>query len=287
MSAAAWRSMAVSSTRSTGRGEMVALDAAAGTLNWRQPLGAPARSAPTVADGRLFVSTIEQQLLALATPDGHRLWMYPGLQCRDQLLGPPAPAYSAGLVVAGFGSGDLVGGAGDQWRPWCGPTAWQRRRDAPAWPILSAIRGLPVISDGRVSAIGLGGLLVALDLRSGRRLWEREVAGRTVAMAGRGLAVRRVHRPDLGGAERARWAGGLGCRSAALRERAEAAGMRSSGSGRCWPATGWCVAGTNERALAVSPYTGEILGQQKLSGAASLGPVVAGGTVFFVTDDGP
>jgi outer membrane protein assembly factor BamB len=38
--------------------------------------------------------------------------------------------------------------------------------------------------------------------------------------------------------------------------------------------------------LAVSPYTGEILGQQDLSGAASLGPVVAGGTVFVVTDDG-
>jgi outer membrane protein assembly factor BamB len=46
------------------------------------------------------------------------------------------------------------------------------------------------------------------------------------------------------------------------------------------------VAGTNHQALAVSPYTGEILGRQRLSGAASLGPVVAGGTVFVVTDDG-
>ena len=31
------------------------------------------------------------------------------------------------------------------------------------------------------------------------------------------------------------------------------------------------VAGTNSEALAVSPYTGEILGRQTLSGAASLG----------------
>ena len=46
------------------------------------------------------------------------------------------------------------------------------------------------------------------------------------------------------------------------------------------------VAGTNQQALAVSPYTGEILGQQDLSGAASLGPIVADGTVFVVTDDG-
>jgi outer membrane protein assembly factor BamB len=46
------------------------------------------------------------------------------------------------------------------------------------------------------------------------------------------------------------------------------------------------VAGTNEAALAVSPYTGETLGRQTLSGAASLGPVLAGGTVFIISDDG-
>jgi hypothetical protein len=45
------------------------------------------------------------------------------------------------------------------------------------------------------------------------------------------------------------------------------------------------VAGTNEQALAVSPYTGDIIGQQQLSGAASLGPIVVDGTVFLITDD--
>jgi outer membrane protein assembly factor BamB len=38
--------------------------------------------------------------------------------------------------------------------------------------------------------------------------------------------------------------------------------------------------------VAVSPYTGKILGTQKLSGAASVAPVVADRTVFLVTDDG-
>jgi outer membrane protein assembly factor BamB len=46
------------------------------------------------------------------------------------------------------------------------------------------------------------------------------------------------------------------------------------------------VAGTSELALAVSPYTGEILGRQNLSGNASLGPIAAAGTVFVITDDG-
>ena len=46
------------------------------------------------------------------------------------------------------------------------------------------------------------------------------------------------------------------------------------------------LAGSTKEAVAVSPYTGKILGTQKLSGAASVAPVVADRTVFLVTDDG-
>ena len=47
------------------------------------------------------------------------------------------------------------------------------------------------------------------------------------------------------------------------------------------------VAGTSEAALAVSPYTGEILGRQPLSQrAAPVGPVVAHRTMLLLSDDG-
>jgi outer membrane protein assembly factor BamB len=45
------------------------------------------------------------------------------------------------------------------------------------------------------------------------------------------------------------------------------------------------VAGSVQRAIAISPYTGKILGRQSLSGAASVAPIVADGTLFVVTDD--
>jgi outer membrane protein assembly factor BamB len=38
--------------------------------------------------------------------------------------------------------------------------------------------------------------------------------------------------------------------------------------------------------LAISPYSGEILGQMDLPDGASLSPVVANGTIFVLTDDG-
>jgi len=45
------------------------------------------------------------------------------------------------------------------------------------------------------------------------------------------------------------------------------------------------IAGTNAVALSVSPYTGKVLGQQKLSDAAAMGPVVVAGTVFIVCEN--
>ena len=150
---------------------------------------------------------------------------------------------------------------------------------------VSAVRGLPVVGDGKVYAISVGGLASAIDLPSGRRLWEREVAG-----------------------EDSPWAAGSWLFIISL-EQKMAALTRDDGR-VAWvtdlprwkdtekqkdPITWFgpllagdrlVVAGTNNQALAVSPYTGTILGQQELSGAASLGPIVAGGTVFVVTDDG-
>ena len=46
------------------------------------------------------------------------------------------------------------------------------------------------------------------------------------------------------------------------------------------------LAGSTRELLAVSPYTGKVLGTQKLSGVASVAPVVADGTVYVVTDGG-
>ena len=267
-----------------GLAELVAIDAAKGTMRWRSRFGAPTRSAPTVVEGRLFVTTIEDRLLALAADDGRQLWSHQAANPTTSILGRPAPAYSTGLVVGGFGSGELA-----TLRAESGNVVWT---DTLATAIrtgsladFAAIRGLPVIGDGKVYAMSLGGLTVAIDLPTGRRLWEREAAG-----------------------EDSPWAAGSWLFVISLEQKMAAL---SRDDGRVswvtqlprWKnpekqedAITWfgpllvsdrlVVAGTNKEALAVSPYTGEILGRQELSGAASLGPVVADGTVFVVTDDG-
>lgn len=267
-----------------GLGDIVTLDAAKGTLKWRQSLAAPARSAPTIADGRVFVTTIEDKLHALATSDGRALWTHQAANATTTMLGQPAPAYADGLVVAGFGSGELAALRADG-----GGIAWSDSLSAAAtvagFADLSAIRGLPVISNGRVFAIGLGGLFLALDLRSGRRLWERQVAGEdSIWAAGDWLFVVSTGQQIAAASAddgRIAWAADL---PAFKNEEKQEDYIQWFGP--LLAGDRLVVAGTNDQALAVSPYTGKTLGRQKLPSAASLGPILAGGTVFIIADDG-
>jgi hypothetical protein len=45
------------------------------------------------------------------------------------------------------------------------------------------------------------------------------------------------------------------------------------------------VAGSNEEALAVSPYSGRILGVVEMPDRITVAPVVADGSVYFLADD--
>ena len=267
-----------------GLGDLVALDAAKGTLRWRKSLDVPARSSPTVAEGRLFITMIDDRLLALSTDDGAILWSHRGLGGGTAMLGQPAPAYAGGLVVAGFGSGEIAALRADT-----GNAVWSdglgSARLHSALTDFTAIRGAPVLSGGLVYAIGMGGLVVAIDLPTGRRVWERQISGEdTPCVAGDWVFLVSIEQevvalnardgriawvtplPRWGNEEKRKdpftWYGPI------------LAGDRL------------VVTGTNEEALSLSPYNGAILGRQRMSGVASpVAPVVADGTLLVVSDD--
>jgi outer membrane protein assembly factor BamB len=160
----------------TGRSEIVVLDAGSGDVVWRKPLSSPARSAPTVVDKALYVCTVDQTLVAMGIEHGESLWVYQATKADAGILASASPAYSSGLVVAGFESGDLAAVRADT-----GSLAWSDNlgslKGSTSLLEFATVRGAPVIDDNIVYAIGFGGLMAALDLRTGRRVWERDIAG--------------------------------------------------------------------------------------------------------------
>lgn len=267
----------------SGRADVLAFEAATGKVKWRARLPAGARAAPTVVGGRLFIPLIDSQLIAVSATDGAKIWSFQAATVEPIVLGLPAPAFAAGLVVAGFGSGELVG-----LNPASGSVLWSdslaagRGRNSLA--DVSTIRGRAVIKDSRVYAVSLGQQLAALDLRSGRRLWEREVSSaETPWVAGDFLFIvtvdARVAAIALADGQVA-WVTQLDAY-----ENMEKKSDPIRWLGPVLAGDRLVLAGSNGTALALSPYTGQVLGRQELSGKASLAPVVAGGTLYIVTDD--
>jgi outer membrane protein assembly factor BamB len=269
---------------STGRGEVLALDAGSGKIIWRKSLDAPARSAPTVAQDRLFVVTLDGRAVALNTSTGDRLWSYQATAVATSVLGEPAPAYADGTVVCGFGSGELVALRADS-----GSLAWSDSlasiRGRTSLLDLSAIRGLPLLENNVVYAVGVGGLMLALDLRSGRRLWERDVGSQnTPWLAGDWIFVLSTQQ-TLVCIDKAdghvRWTSPL--------PRFE--NIKKQKNPIYW--TGPMLAGkylylggTTSKLIAVNAVTGDVVGEQDLPDKISVAPVAALGRMFIVTEDG-
>lgn len=267
---------------STGRGEVLALDPSSGAIKWRAPLDGAARAAPTVAEGRVFVPVLGDRLVAFSATDGKRIWNYQAATAATAALGMASPAYADGLVVAGFGSGELVALRGVSGAVvWADSLASARGRNAVA--DLSTVRGLPVIQDGRVYATSLGGLMVSLDLRAGRRLWERDMASsQTPVVAGDWIFVISLD-AELAAVSRVdgsvAWVTKLPKFADAEKQKDPITWIGPLLAG------GRLIAGSSSGLLVTAdPVTGNLLAQQDLGNGVAVPMSVAGGTVFVVTN---
>jgi outer membrane protein assembly factor BamB len=159
-----------------GAGDASAIDAKTGALLWTVRPGAPLRGAPTVANDNVYVVTQDNQLFALNPADGSIRWTGAGAVEIAGLLGASSPAAAQGTVVAGFSSGEL-----NAYRYENGQNLWQdalaRTSMSTSVTSLSDIDADPVIDAGRVYAVGQGGRMVAIELITGQRVWEINVAG--------------------------------------------------------------------------------------------------------------
>ncbi|MCW3845759.1 PQQ-like beta-propeller repeat protein [Sphingomonas sp. LB-2] len=160
-----------------GLGDLVVLDAASGSEVWRVHPAGPLRGAPTIdANGQVYVTTQDNQLFALNAADGKVSWTASASLETQGVFGVAAPAAAQGTVVAGFSSGEL-----NAYRYENGLTLWadvlSRSSMTTSVSSLSDIDAEPVIDGGIVYAVGQGGRMVAMQLATGARMWEQNIAG--------------------------------------------------------------------------------------------------------------
>ena len=160
----------------TGFGYVFCVNMVDGEILWQKDLGLPIRIAPTVSENKVFVQTFDNTLVALDAVDGSELWKYKTDFDSTTLVGGAAPAYNPELdvVIAAFSNGELRAFKASTGTPLWGDMLLSRTRTN-SLSNITAIKANPVIDGDKVFAVGNNSVLVAIDLRTGRRLWEREL----------------------------------------------------------------------------------------------------------------
>jgi len=268
----------------SGFGFIAALDAETGDELWRVELSGPARTPPSVYQGVVFATTVTNELVALDQADGRELWSFQSFEESARVLASGAPAASGDLVFAPFSSGEIIA-----FRVQNGRGVWDdtlsRSTQFTSLASLNDIAGAPVVDRGLVFAIGHGGRFAAIDVRSGRRAWEKTIAGvQQPWVAGRYVYVVSVDGELIC---MAREDGAIAWISDLPRyEYEQKRTGRISWSGPVLAGDALLLTSSNGKLVQVAPEDGRIIGVRKLGDGVFVPPVVADGVVYVLAENG-
>lgn len=267
-----------------GLGFAAALDASNGGVVWQVRPGGPLRGAPSVSGDTVYVMSQDNQLYSLKVTDGTTNWSAAAALEIAGVFGTGAPAIGQGTVVAGFSSGEL-----NAYRYENGRVVWQdalqRTSIRTSVATLSDIDASPVIDNGQVFALGQGGRMVSLDLISGQRVWELNIAGISTPWVAGDWVFVVTDDAKLVAIARAtgkvRWINQL-----PGYENLKAKRGPISYVGPILAGDRLIVAGSNGVLINIDPATGSFQSQTNVGAGVSLSPVVANSTLYILDDRG-
>ena len=268
----------------TGVGDVAALEADSGKEVWKVRPAGPLRGSPTIDFNAVYVMTQNNEIHALNVADGKVLWSESASQGQAGIFGVAAPAAGQGTVIAGYSTGELVA-----YRYENGRTLWSdalaRTSISTQVGVLTDVDADPIIDRGQVFALGQGGRMAAYDLVSGQRIWELNLAGiSTPAVAGDWVFTLTDASKLLCIARnsgRVRWMTQLTRYKNEKKHKGPVfwTGPVLAGN-RLW------IANSEGEVSSASVTDGAVTELAKLGGSISLAPVVAGGMLYVLDDDG-
>ncbi|MDX2113806.1 MAG: PQQ-binding-like beta-propeller repeat protein [Alphaproteobacteria bacterium] len=267
----------------SGRGVAAAIDAASGQTIWKKSGFAPFRSSPKLEGGRMYAITIDSQLFALDAASGETLWTHRGMDETAAILSSVSPTVAGGTILVPYESGEVYALATTDGRElWNASLALSSRTRATN--IFAGIGGEPVV-DGEVAfAVSSGGLLAAYGIPLGQRLWDRPISSmNTPWLAGDYLYVLASDNTLLALVKydgRVRWRAKLPSFEDEEKKRRPIFWRGPvMADGKLY------VAGSRGQMKVVNAADGSIAGDIELPDDVLTSPVVAGGAMFFVTQD--
>ncbi len=268
----------------TGFGGVFCLDMVNGKEIWRKDLGLPIRVAPTVNASKIFVQTIDNTFYALDAENGEELWKNTTDFENTTLVGAASPAYNPDLdvVIAAFSNGELRAFKASTGTPlWVDMLISKRKTNSLA--NITAIRANPVIDGNKVFAVGYNSILAAIDLRTGNRLWERELGSNNQPWISGNYLYVLTNDFNLLALNKETGKIIWNTTIPTGEDLEDRDGI--FGTGPLLASNRLLVAMSNGYVFSVSPYTGEIMGYVSVDDGVELPPIMANKVLLLTTRD--
>jgi outer membrane protein assembly factor BamB len=268
----------------TGFGEVLAVSTASGEILWRESFGAPFRAAPAASNGLVVAVTRDNRAVGLEAATGKVRWRMQAASSDAGLLGGASPAIAGRLVALPFASGELVGlegGAGR--RMWSAVLSGGRKGLARS--AITDVSGDPIMVGPYVIAANQSGRMIAINGRSGQRVWTRNLgsaspiwaAGDTLFLVSDDSRLMRVSARDGS----TLWA----VEMPAYRDPKDSEDPISY-SGPVLVSGNLLLTDSQGNLLSFDAQTGAAQPGARIDGGSLTGPVVANGTVYVLADNG-
>ncbi len=265
----------------TGFAYVTALDAADGKEIWRTRTDSPMSSSAAILGNRAFLTSTNNDFYALDTETGEIVWNDQALSETARVLSSPSPAASADILAVGYSSGELIAYIPANGRRLWADTLTSTGRYTPLSAI-NDIAGKPVVQDGVVYASSHSGVTVAIDARSGARIWSKTFGSRQgPAIVGDYLFV-------VGTNSKVACFNKIDGKLAWVRELPEFKDgnkeQRIVWTGPLVASDKLVLASSEGDVIALSAQDGKTVNELKLGQSVFIEPIAADGKVFVLTD---
>jgi outer membrane protein assembly factor BamB len=244
-------------------------------------MSAPAHSAPTAANGKVFVVSDTNVLHAVNQADGTEAWQYAGIPETAGVLSAASPAVSGGTVVVPYSSGEVIAfdaESGDL--NWADAVVRSTRTLAVSG--LTDVAASPVVYDGIVYATGVSGRTIAVRLSDGERIWEQNIgSASTPAVSGNAIFIIDLQ-DNLVALNRSDGSAFWRTALPVVRKKK----FFSVWSGPTLAGSVLWAVSNDRKMIGVDPATGNIIVDRELSSPAYIKPIAAGGQLLVLAADG-
>jgi outer membrane protein assembly factor BamB len=156
-------------------GSVIRLDAGTGEQQWSTRLSGEVLAPPQADGNRVVVQTYDGKLQGLDYASGDKIWTYDSNVPVLTIRGTSTPILSNGVVFAGFANGRVAAFNAES-----GDLLWEVRvaisQGRSEIERIVDIDGTMVLQGSELYVASYQGRIVAIDVSSGRKVWQRDVS---------------------------------------------------------------------------------------------------------------